>query len=68
MARSHDYRGDLIEELKDPDEALAYLNGALEESAKGDLESQQLLLHALRNVSEAQGGIEKFAFRFRDSV
>jgi len=39
------------------DEAVAYLNAALEESLKGDEESQQFFLIALRNVAEAQGGV-----------
>jgi probable addiction module antidote protein len=51
----------LIESLKDHDSAVAYLNAALEESIKGDAESQALLLLALRDVAEAQGGIAKIA-------
>ena len=50
-----------IEHLKDHDEAVAYLNAALEESLKGDAESQHLFLTALRNVAEAQGGIGNLA-------
>jgi probable addiction module antidote protein len=45
------YQEDLIEALKDPREAAAYLNAAMEE---GDLE---LFLLALRNVAEAHGGM-----------
>lgn len=59
--RSIDYHDVLIEELKDHDEAIAYLNTALEESLLGDEESQQILLNALRNVAEAQGGLGKLA-------
>ena len=33
------------------------MNEALNESLKGDEESQKLFLMALRNVAEAQGGI-----------
>ena len=44
-----------LPKLKDLDEAAAYLNVALEESLKGDEESQHLFLIALRNVAEAQG-------------
>ena len=55
MARSRKYHDFLIEQLKDHDEAVAYLNAALEESLKGDAESQHLLITALRNVAEAQG-------------
>jgi probable addiction module antidote protein len=61
MARSKKYQEFLIEQLKDHDEAVAYLNAALEESLKGDEESQQVFLIALRNVAEAQGGIGALA-------
>ena len=59
--RSIDYHDELIDELKDHDEAVAYLNAALEESLLGDEESQEVLLNALRNVAEAQGGLGKLA-------
>ena len=55
------YQEWLLEKLKDHDEAIAYLNEALEESLKGDEESQYLFLLALRNVAEAQGGIGNLA-------
>lgn len=61
MPRSRPYHDELIEALKDHDEAASYLNAAFEESMKGDEESQQLLLNALRNVAEAQGGLGKLA-------
>lgn len=61
MAKYRDYEEELIEYLKDHDEAVAYLNAAWEESLKGDEESQQLFLVALRNVAEAQGGLGKLA-------
>lgn len=61
MPRSRKYQDFLIEELKDHDEAVAYLNAALEESLKGDEESKHLFLLALRNVAEAQGGIGNLA-------
>lgn len=61
MTRSRKYQDFLIEHLKDHDEAVAYLNAALEESLKGDAESQHLFLTALRNVAEAQGGIGNLA-------
>ncbi len=57
MPRNKNYQDWLIEKLKDHDEAVAYLNTALEESLKGDEEYQHLFLLALRNVAEAQGGI-----------
>ena len=59
--RSVPYQEDLIERLKDHDFAVEYLNAALEESKLGDEESQMLLLEALRDVAEAQGGIGPLA-------
>lgn len=61
MAKSKKYEEWLFEKLKDHDEAVAYLNAALEESLKGDEESQHLFLIALRNVAEAQGGVGALA-------
>jgi len=61
MKKSRNYQDFLIEHLKDHDETVAYLNAALEESLKGDAESQHLFLTALRNVAEAQGGIGNLA-------
>jgi probable addiction module antidote protein len=61
MAKNNKYQNWLIEKLKDHDEAAAYLNTALEESLKGDEESQHLFFIALRNVAEAQGGIGNLA-------
>src|SRR3984893_4528733 len=61
MTKSKKYQDFLIEQLKDHDEAVAYLNAALEESLKGDEESQHLFLLALRNVAEAQGGVGALA-------
>ncbi len=49
--RTSTYQEDLIEALKDPREAAAYLNAAMEE---GD---RELFLLALRNVAEAHGGM-----------
>ena len=45
------YQKDLIEALKEPAEAAAYLNAAIEE---GD---REVFLLALRNVAEANGGM-----------
>lgn len=59
--KTRKYEEWLIESLKDHDAAVAYLNAALEESMKGDVESQALFLLALRDVAEAQGGIAKIA-------
>ncbi len=61
MARSKKYQDFLLEQLQDHDFAVAYLNEALNESLKGDAESQQLFLMALRNVADAQGGISVLA-------
>ena len=49
----------LIEYLKDPEEAQAYLEATLE-SYEEDSDTTALLL-ALRSVAQAQGGIEKLA-------
>jgi len=65
MARSKKYQDWLIEKLKDHDEAVAYLNTALEDSLKGDEESQHLFLVALRNVAAAQGGVAQLAKKAR---
>jgi probable addiction module antidote protein len=65
MAKSRNYQAWLLEKLKNHDEAVAYLNAALEESLKGDEESQHLFLIALRNVAEAQGGISTLAKKAR---
>jgi probable addiction module antidote protein len=52
MAKSRPYKEGLLERLKDPQEAAAYLDAALEE---GDIE---VFLLALRDVAEARlGGI-----------
>ena len=53
--RKTEYQNDLIEALKDPIEAAAYLNAALEE---GDKET---FLLALRNIAEANGGMKAVA-------
>ena len=49
--KSTTYQEDFIEALKDPREAAAYLNAAMEE---GD---RAVFLLALRNVAEAHGGM-----------
>jgi DNA-binding phage protein len=53
MTQRTEYQQDLIEALKNPEEAAAYLNAALEE---GDRET---FLLALRNVTEANDGPEQ---------
>jgi probable addiction module antidote protein len=63
MPRCIDYQTTLIERLKDRDYAVEYLNAAIEESLKSDVESQKLFLKALRNVAEAQGSMSDLAKR-----
>ncbi len=58
MKPSRSYHQELIEDLKDPAEASAYLNASLE---AGD---QSAFLLVLRNVLEARGNMTKIA---RDS-
>lgn len=55
MKKSKPYQPELIESLRNPREAEEYLNVALEED---DPES---FLLALRNVTEAQGGVTQLA-------
>lgn len=55
MSKRTKYQDDLIEALKDPREAAAYLNAAIEE---GD---RAVFLLALRNVAEAHGGMAAIA-------
>jgi len=53
------YQKDLIESLKDPCEAAAYLNAAIEEG------HHPVFLLALRNVAEANGGMTALAAKTR---
>lgn len=55
MKKSRAYQPDLIESLRDSEEAEEYLNAALEE------DDPELFLLALRNVAEAQGGVAQLA-------
>jgi probable addiction module antidote protein len=52
---SKSYQKQLIEDLKDPKDAIGVLNAALE---GGD---RRVFLVALRNVAEAQGGMTRLA-------
>lgn len=61
MDKCKNYNDLLIESLKKPREAVAYLNAALEECKDGSAESQKLLLIAFKNVALAQGGISTLA-------
>jgi len=49
------YQEDLIEALKDPREAAAYLNAAIEDGDK------EVFLLAMRNVAQAHGGMSTIA-------
>jgi len=55
MHKKSSYQDYLIESLKNPEEAIGYLNAALE---GGDL---KVFLLALRNVIQAKGGVAKIA-------
>jgi probable addiction module antidote protein len=55
------YEDNLLERLRDPELAQAYLEAAVD-SYKGDGDTQALLL-AMRDVAEAQGGIGELAKR-----
>ena len=55
------YEDNLLERLRDPELAQAYLEAAVE-SYEGDGDIQALLL-AMRDVAEAQGGIGELAKR-----
>ncbi|MDI3462318.1 MAG: hypothetical protein OJF50_001139 [Nitrospira sp.] len=55
MKKSKAYQPELIESLRNPKEAEEYLNVALEEN------DPELFLLALRNVTEAQGGVARLA-------
>jgi len=57
MKATRDYKIGLLEDLKDPREAEAYLNAALE---AGDAKT---FLIALRDVAEAQGNMAALAKR-----
>lgn len=55
MTKKASYQDYLIESLKDPEEAIGYLNAALEGGDK------QVFLMALHNVIQAHGGVSKLA-------
>ncbi|MDP3995088.1 MAG: transcriptional regulator [bacterium] len=59
------FRDDLVEDLKDPIEAQAFLEAMLEGYEKD--RDTQLLMLALRDIAVAQGGIGKLAQRTRVS-
>ena len=57
MKKSKSYQKTLIASLKNQEEAAAYLNAAMEEA------DPALFLLALRNVTEARGGVAKISSR-----
>lgn len=62
MARSKNRQSLLIDSLKNPKEAKAYLEAVLEACKECDEEeAQKLILLAFKNLTEAQGGISKLA-------
>ena len=62
MAKSRKFKDVLIEALKDPEEAKMYFDAILEECKDcSEVEVRQLILKALKNITEAQGGINELA-------
>lgn len=55
MTRSRSYQDDLLQALKDPEEAAAYLSAALEDG------NEQVFLLAVRNVVDATTGMAELA-------
>jgi probable addiction module antidote protein len=55
MAKSRSYQEDLLTSLQDPDEAVEYLNAALEDG------EPKVFLLALKDVVESHGGMSKLA-------
>jgi len=56
--RTRDFETDLIQQLKDSEFAIEYLNASLEDSDEG---SDERFLIALRQVAQAQGGMTEIA-------
>jgi probable addiction module antidote protein len=55
MPKSKNYQTELLKALRDPGEAVEYLNAALEDG------NQDVFMLALRNVAKAHGGVGKLA-------
>ncbi len=55
MKKSKSYKEHLLKRLRDPKEAAAYLNAALED------EDSRVFLVALKDIAEANGGLSKLA-------
>lgn len=62
MPRSKNLREYLVERLKDPKQAAMYFEAILEETKDcEEEEARRLILSALKDIAEAQGGITKLA-------
>jgi probable addiction module antidote protein len=55
MKKSNSYKEHLLKRLRNPKEAAAYLNAALED------EDSRVFLVALKDIAEANGGLSKLA-------
>ena len=55
MAKTRSYQKDLLEALQDPDEAIEYLNAALEDG------EPEVFLLALKDVVDSHGGMSKIS-------
>ena len=55
MKKSNNYKEHLLKRLRNPKEAAAYLNAALED------EDSRVFLVALKDIAEANGGLSKLA-------
>lgn len=55
MGKTKKYREHLLSQLQDPKEAAAYLDACLED------EDPQVILLALKDVADAQGGVGKLS-------
>lgn len=65
MRKYRNYKEDLIEKLKDPEYAAAYLNASLEESFEA--EDMGIFQLAVRDVVEAHGGMGEIASKMKVS-
>lgn len=61
MPRSRSFEKSLKKRLKDPREVKAYVNAVLENYSEDDPESRKLLLLAMKDIAEAQGGMTQLA-------
>lgn len=64
MARSKKFRDLLVEKLRNTKEAKLYFEAILEECKECDEEeAKKLVLVALKNIADAQGGISELAVK-----